>query len=135
MPVPVTAYKKQPRWKWETLLNPVRAAPGSPAKIRTHKKRGDAEAEIRAIKNRMREARPYEKWTFQARSMQDLSGEFGVFAIYQGIMSEQEYQEKKIKSALWSERVKLAKEKKKLERELGGITDIRQITRATGRRQ
>ena len=130
MPVPVTAYKKRPAWKWETLLNPVRGTPGSSARI--HKlcnNRQSADSVVRAIKARMREARPYERWKFEARSMQDISGEYGVFATYLGVMSEQEYQEKQIKSAAWSARMKKIHAEKKVMKSLGSVTDIRQITR------
>ena len=129
MQVPATAYKKQPGWKWETLLNPVRAAPGSSAKIRTHRNKTNADAEVRTIKKRMREARPLERWKFEARSMQDLSGEIGVFATYLGVMTEKERQEKDIASAAWSAKMKKAHAERKLLKGLGQITDIRQITR------
>lgn len=127
-PWPLTI-KKTGGWSWEKLLNPVRAAPGSPARIRTHAKVDNAKAEVRRIKQRLEEKCPYEKWEFRVLHIHDTSANCGIFACYHGIMSEAERHEQAIRKKQYSERAKKSAVKRALNRqvkdEIDNVTLIR----------
>lgn len=116
MPFPIKI-QKHGGWTWEKLLNPVRAAPGSPARIRTHAKEANAKAEVRRIKARLAEKCPYEKWEFRVLHIHDTSANVGVFACYHGVMSEKERHEQVIRKKQYSERAKRSAVKRRLNRQ------------------
>ena len=115
MPLPIVI-KKTGGWKWENLLKPVRAAPGSSARIRTHAKIENAKAEVRRIKARLEEKCPYENWEFQVLHLQDNSANVGIFATYRGILTEQQRHERMMLKKVYSERAKKSHVKRKLNR-------------------
>jgi hypothetical protein len=79
-------------WQWEKLLDEVRAAPGCEARIKVRKTQQHARNDISRIRARLREFAPYEKWRLRPRLLRDDSGVYGIFATYQGVMTETEYQ-------------------------------------------
>lgn len=132
MPLPPRIYSKRTGWPWETLLNPLREAPGCTARIKEHKTRQAADSQVRIIKKRLKEAVPMEKWEFTVRSMQDSSGTYGTFVTYRGIMTERERQEREIASKLHSQRTKKNIEAARLRKQLQGsasVTEINQVLR------
>ncbi len=118
-------------WKWEVLLRPVKAAPGSSARIRTHSTESGANAEVRRIKARLDVACPLERWRFEVGLIQDKSAVWGIWATYLGTMTPQERDEKVIRRMQHSKLVKAGLEKRKIKMAL----DPGQMTRPSpGRR-
>jgi len=113
-PVPTTLYVKRKGWKWEVLLRPVKAAPGSSARIQVHQTKPRAEAQKRRAVKRLKLVDPLGKWQFQVRAIKDTSGVWGLWVTYHGQMTPQEQQEQTIKSKQHSERMKAAFEHKRL---------------------
>jgi hypothetical protein len=113
-PVPIPLKERHKGWRWETLLNPVRAAPGSSARIRVNPKVNNARAEIRRIRARLEEVCPMEHWEFNVRRLKDDSGMYGIFATYHGVMTHSEKQDMLIQRKKHSEEVRRGRMKKKL---------------------
>lgn len=109
MEAPAIRPRNSKLWKWEYLLRPVKASPGSEARVRTHAKRGTAEAEIRRIKARLEMKTPMDRWRFRVRALQDDSAMYGIFATYQGVYTTREKQEAILASRKWAERGKKAR--------------------------
>jgi hypothetical protein len=109
MEAPQSLRRNSKTWRWEFLLRPVKAAPGSEARIRTHAKRGTADAEVRRIKWRLEQKTPMDKWRFRVRPLQDASAMYGIFATYQGVYTTREKQEAVIRSKEWSAKIKKAR--------------------------
>jgi hypothetical protein len=136
-PIPETP-RKHKGWKWEVLLRPVKASPGSSARVREHPNRTAADSEVRRIRNRLREVAPYERWSIQVRKIQDTSGMYGIFVTFRGVMSEKEKNERDLKTLMLSKRKKDYWAKRKAREALeerASLTDITQITRASSRRR
>jgi hypothetical protein len=116
MPIPKTWNKHHNGWKWEVLLRPVKAAPGSPARIRVHggktPKNAEyiAKAEIQRIKKRLEKVAPLENWEFQCRQIESTEGLVGVFAVYHGMLTQAEKQDQMLRRAEYSKRAKKAAE-------------------------
>jgi hypothetical protein len=120
MPIPDRYAFKHRGWRWETLLKPVKAAPGSSARIRVHadkdrqRAENNAKAEVRRIKARLEEVAPMEKWEFAVRQIDGTEGIVGTFATFLGMYSKSEKQDQILKRKEISERMKRAAVKKKL---------------------
>jgi hypothetical protein len=96
-PVPDRFVQKHKGLKWESLLNPVRAVPGSPARIKVCSTDGVAKIEVKRIKDRMREVREMERWEFNIRPLRDQSDRYGIWATFRGIYTVAEYQDELIR--------------------------------------
>jgi hypothetical protein len=94
----------------------VKAAPGSPARIRVHggktPKNAEyiAKAEIRRIKNRLEKVAPLENWEFQCRQIESTEGLVGVFAVYHGMLTQSEKHDQMLRHAEYSKRAKKSAE-------------------------
>lgn len=124
-PTPTT-FRKHRGWKWEVLLRPVKAAPGSPARIRTHPKKSTAYSERERIRKRLRIVAPLEDWKLEVRTIKDDTGMYGVWATYLGMMTEMESARREKKRREHSERIKEGNEAKRLRKALqaGAVPDI-----------
>lgn len=122
MPFPIKIVKTR-NWRWERLLQPVRAAPGSPARIKTHAKIENAKKEVQRIKLRLRETCPYEKWEFRVLHINGTEANVGIFACYRGVMSETERHEDAIRRKQYSERGKKAAVTRALKKQVADQVD------------
>jgi hypothetical protein len=127
--------KQRSGLQWDKLLDQIRAAPGCEARIQVRSTRSHANNDIARIRKRFREQRPYEKWRLRIATLQDDSGVFGVFATFQGVMTESEYQLQQEAFARRSAQMKTTAKKsatiRKLRREELSLSDILQL-RAPG---
>jgi hypothetical protein len=121
-PVPSYLKPKSRRVPWNKLLEPLKAAPGSPARIITQTNRESASVMVARIKRVMEKADPYADWQFSIRAIQDTSGIIGIWAVYRGQMSQAELNEKLRMRAVRRKRWELSMEKKRIKQELEGIT-------------
>lgn len=123
---PPKGFRHPKSWKWEVLLRPVKASPGSPARIRTHKIKSSAQSEKERIRRRLRQVAPLENWEFNVRTIKDDSGMYGLWATYHGTMTEMELARRDKKQREHSERITRALEAKRLRKQLqaGSIPDI-----------
>ena len=120
--------KQRTGLQWDKLLDQIRAAPGCEARIQVRPNRDHASNDITRIRKRFRDQRPYEKWRLRVRLLQDDSGVYGVFATYQGVMTESEYQIEQVRLAEAKARALRAAKKreaiKKHQREELSLADI-----------
>lgn len=134
MPAPPGKVKKSQAWKWETLLSPVKAAPGSTAQIWVHDTKIRGDAQVRRIKERLRKVAPYEKWEVLCRQQvhrdfdtDKIITEFGIYVTYKGVMTEKERLRKDELRRLRSERQKARIRRAKARK----IPNIEEYTRAS----
>ena len=100
---------RQKAWRWEILLRPVKAAPGTNPRIRIHETRAAANSEVRRIKARLAKVAPLEDWKFEVHELESKTHyKFGVWACYLGDMSRQEYNRRRMEFQMRSERIKKA---------------------------
>ena len=116
-PKPVKPHKG---WKWEVLLRPVKAAPGSPARIRTHLNEAAGRAEVRRIRDRLDKVAPLDKWEFNVFEINDRSGKWGTWATYHGQMTANERMEFVLKREARSKLIREKLELKKLKAQIEG---------------
>lgn len=109
-------------WKWEVLLRPVKASPGSPARIRIHKNEATGRAEVHRIKDRLNVADPLGKWEFNVLKMNDRSGDWGVWATYHGQMTPAERTEKMLLAKKRSEKIKKGRELERLKKQISAAS-------------
>ena len=116
MPVPEPWQQKHKGWKWEVLLNPVRASPGSPARVKVSSSQAVAKIEVKRMKDRLREVCQMEKWTFSVRPLRDESDRYGIWATYKGIYTTAEWQDELIQRQQYRERALRAAKKRAAKR-------------------
>ena len=103
-PVPERFVQKHKGLKWESLLNPVRAVPGSPARVKVCSTNGVAKIEVKRIKDRMREVREMENWEFNIRPLRDESDRYGIWATFHGIYTVAEWQDELLRRKMARDR-------------------------------
>jgi hypothetical protein len=115
---PAVTVRKPTGLKWEKYLQPVKAAPGSEARIFRCETRKRADARVRQIKNRLLKADPMGRWEFKVSAMQDKEGGYGIWATYRGQMTAQQHLEQELKRRAHSEKMKAHWEKRRIKQQL-----------------
>ena len=85
--------------KWELYLQPIKAAPGTEARVFRAKSRTDASSKKTQIQNRMLKMDPMGNWRVDVYQMHDADGGYGIFVTYLGQLSQQEKRERDLKRA------------------------------------
>src|SRR3974390_1093906 len=129
-----TGFKVVKGWKWEKLLLPLKAVPGTTARIRTHTNPSSCGSDIGRIRRRLDAVAPLEDWTFQSGQIMDNSGMYGVWATFNGMMTELERKRKDLARAKHGRATNRGKEAARLRRALqaGSIPDITHPRRGQG---
>lgn len=123
---PPESFRKYKGWRWEKLLAPIKAAPGSPGRIWTSAKKSSGQSVRDRARKRLKQVAPLEDWHFSVRKIQDDSGTWGVWATYNGMMTPAERARREMESRAHGDKIRKTRAAKKLREQLqaGAVDDI-----------
>jgi hypothetical protein len=106
--------KPRDRTRWASVLEKVKAAPGTEPRIMRCETRSQADYHVRSIKRTLERDDPTAWWEFHTAQMGDVRGGYGVWAKYRGQLTQAQIADRNIRRKKHSERMKKVYLKKAL---------------------